>query len=100
MASDKSGLVLVEEPESHQHARSLRQVAQLFWQATAQGKQIVAATHSLEYIDAQFLDATPEQLSRAVVFRTFLKDGELRAVRVPGEKVRELRLEIGEDLRR
>ncbi len=102
IATDESGLSLVEEPETFLHVGALPQVARLFWEATAapRNQQIVATTHSLEYLDAQFLDATDEELARAALFRLSLRHGELRAVRVPGEKVRELRADIGEDLRR
>lgn len=102
IASDESGLSLIEEPESFLHVGALSQVARLFWEACAapRNQQIIATTHSLEYLDAQFLNASEEQLQRSALFRLSLKRGELRAVRVPGEKVRELRAEIGEDLRR
>lgn len=102
IASDESGLSLIEEPESFLHVGALPQVARLLWEASAgpRNQQIIATTHSLEYLDAQFLVATEEQLERSALFRLSLKRGELRATRVAGEKVRELRAEIGEDLRR
>jgi hypothetical protein len=101
IAADNSGLILVEEPETYLHVGALQQVAKLFWQAVfaQKPKQIVAATHSLELIDALF-GYEAADLSKAALFRLSLRKGELKAVRVPGEKVRELRSEIGEDLRR
>ena len=101
LAADQSGLVLVEEPETYLHVGAYSKVAQLFWQAAnaAKPKQIVATTHSLEFVDALFGFAGVDP-SKATLFRLSLAKGELKSVRVPGDKVRELREEIGEDLRR
>jgi hypothetical protein len=62
--------------------------------------QVVLTTHSLELIDALFQGAPPERLAESALYRLSLTGGELKAVRVPGEKVLELRTEIDEDLRR
>ena len=101
IAEDKSGLVLIEEPETHLHVGALSQISKLLWQAVKgdKPKQIFLTTHSLELIDALF-DAESADLDRAVVYRLSLKNGQLKGVRVPGPAVRELRAEIGEDLRR
>ena len=101
LAADKSGIVLVEEPETYLHFSALQQIARLFWQTVtaAPAKQIVATTHSLELLDALF-GFEGADLTKAALFRLSLRGGKLKAVRVAGEKVRELRAEIGEDLRR
>ena len=98
-------LTLLEEPETYLHVGALKQVSKLFWQATKPtpdglGRQLIITTHSLEYLDAQFLDATEDELARAAVVRLSLADGQLTSVTIPGPTVRELRAEIGEDLRR
>lgn len=92
--------VLLEEPEVHLHPRAIGQLASLFWRAVGRGLRLVAATHSLELLDALVEPASDADLDKLTVFRLALRSGELRAVRVPGVKVRELRHEISEDLRR
>ena len=56
IAADKSGLILVEEPETYLHVGAYAQVARLFWQTINTGgpRQVVATTHSLEMLDAIF----------------------------------------------
>lgn len=98
LAADQSGLVLVEEPETFLHVGALGQVAKILWRA-ADKKQIFLTTHSLEMIDAIF-DSEAARPDRAALFRMSLRKGELKAVRVPGARAKELRAEIGEDLRR
>lgn len=93
---------LLEEPEVHLHPRAIGQLAKLLWSAVDRHLQIVAATHSLELLDAIVEAAGDEsaELRHMVVYRLALDRGELRTVRIPGPKVRELRQEIAEDLRR
>jgi hypothetical protein len=111
MASSDAQFTLIEEPETFLHVGALPQIARLFWEATMpqatgpNGKQpparhILVTTHSLEYLDAQFLNASEEELSRAALVRLSLRHGRLKTVRIAGSKVKELREEIGEDLRR
>jgi energy-coupling factor transporter ATP-binding protein EcfA2 len=111
MASSDVRFTLIEEPETFLHVGALPQVARLLWEATkpkAAGPQgerpperhVLVTTHSLEYLDAQFLNASEEELSRAALVRLSLRQGRLKAVRISGSKVKELREEIGEDLRR
>jgi predicted ATPase len=100
IAADSSGIIVVEEPETYLHVGALSQVAKLFWQAVLdQKKQIIAATHSLEFIDALFAHPGAD-IANAALFRLSLRQGRLKVVRVAGEKVRELRADIGEDLRK
>jgi hypothetical protein len=47
-----------------------------------------------------FLSAHDDELRRSAVVRMALRDGQLSSVSIPGPRVRELRTEIGEDLRR
>ena len=111
MASSDAQFTLIEEPETFLHVGALTQVARLLWEVTSpqaaapDGKQpserhVLVTTHSLEYLDAQFLNASDEELSRAALVRLSLRQGRLKAVRIDGAKVKELREEIGEDLRR
>jgi hypothetical protein len=98
IAADQSGLVLLEEPETFLHVGALAQVAKVLWQAIGK-KQLVITTHSLELIDAIF-ESPSAQPDKAALYRMSLRKGELKAVRVPGMRAKELRAEIGEDLRR
>ena len=111
MASSDARFTLIEEPETFLHVGALPQIARLFWEATTpqsagpNGEQpparhVLVTTHSLEYLDAQFLNASEEELSRAALVRLSLRQGRLKTVRIDGSKVKELREEIGEDLRR
>lgn len=99
LATLQGGLALIEEPEAFQHPRSLDQMAGLLVSAVEAGTQVVATTHSLELID-RVLERAEGELGKVVIYRLALDSGLLRAVRVPGEKARELRQEIDEDLRR
>jgi hypothetical protein len=73
IAADQSGLVLIEEPETHLHVGALGLLSKLLWQAVkaAEPKQIFITTHSLELIDALF-GAERAELDRAVVYRLSL----------------------------
>lgn len=98
----EGSLALLEEPEVHLHPRGVAQLATLLWSAVGRGLQIVAATHSLELLDAilEAADEREETLQKLAVFRLALQDGQLKVVRIPGPKVLEMRREIAEDLRR
>lgn len=111
LASSDARFMLIEEPETFLHVGALPQVARLLWEATSPqpagpdgtrppDRHVIVTTHSLEYLDAQFLSASDEELSRAALVRLSLRQGLLKAVRIDGPKVKELREEIGEDLRR
>lgn len=102
---EDAATVLVEEPENHLHVGAMANIARLFWQATAPapggfGRQVIVTSHSLDFIDALFLEASDEELRRSAVVRMALRDGVLTSVAVPGPRVSELRGELGEDLRR
>lgn len=99
LASRPESVILLEEPEIHQHPGSLQQAARALLTAAARNVQVVLSTHSLELIDALVAQADPAALDRMAVFRLALVGGQLRAHRVPGPKVRVLRQELAEDLR-
>ncbi len=100
LAAQAGGLVLVEEPEVHQHPRSLKMSAQAIVAAVKRGIQVVLATHSLELIDSLIEAAEAEaQLEALSVQRLLLNDGLLDAKRFPGEQVRRIRSELELELR-
>jgi AAA ATPase domain/AAA domain, putative AbiEii toxin, Type IV TA system len=75
-------LLLVEEPECHQHPGSLRRfAAAVCAQAKVQEVQLLLTTHSLECVQA-FLDGAAEAGSEGAVFHLSLSDGMLDARRL------------------
>lgn len=101
LAAVRSGLALIEEPEVHQHPRSLHQSAKVLHAAAARGIQVVLSTHSLDLIDSLVASADGEAgLERLRVVRIArTKDGELRCSTYAGREVAEARNAVGEDLR-
>lgn len=89
--------VLLEEPECFQHPSSILRLALQIWDAIHRGVRVALSTHSLELLNHIFL-AEIAQLERSAVFFTWLKDGELTAVKILGRNAAE-RLDAGEDLR-
>lgn len=99
LASRPSGLALVEEPETHQHPRSLRQTARVIIEATERGMQVVLSTHSVELIDMFLDELSGERLARLSVHRLSLLDGELVATVSTGDEVVFARRQVEQDLR-
>ena len=99
-ACGDGGTALLEEPEAHQHPRTLRLMAQGICESVKRGVQVVLTTHSLELIDnllhfageADILDRTAVHLLR-------LRDNILSATRVDGGAARFQVLEMESDLR-
>lgn len=99
LATRPQGLVLIEEPEIHQHPRALHQSAKTLLASVRRGLQVVLSTHSLELIDALLLEATQEDLQRFSVYRLKLNEGELVSSRLSGDGLAFARAQIEEDLR-
>jgi len=99
LAIRSKGLVLIEEPEVHQHPRALHQSAKALLASVRRGLQVVLSTHSLELIDALLLEATQEDLQRFSVYRLKLNEGELVSSRLSGDGLAFARAQIEEDLR-
>lgn len=76
------GLVLIEEPETHQHPRMLEQTAQLIWKAVERGVQIVLSTHSMAFIDALRTHAPAYAQSDLSIHRLELEKGILAVNRI------------------
>ncbi len=99
-ACDQGGMALLEEPEVHQHPRSLRLMAQGICAAVKRDVQVILTTHSLELIESLLHAAAESQtLDRTSMHLVRLRDGELSATRVAGEVAKFQIVEIGEDLR-
>jgi hypothetical protein len=96
------GLALIEEPECFQHPGALAELVRVLWSAIEGGTQIIMSTHSIELFDLLCEEAKKHDqgLERFGVFRTALREGQLRAVRVPGADAIAMRENLAEDLRR
>ena len=93
------GVVLLEEPEVHQHPGAMRQTVRAILSAVRRGIQVVLSTHSLEFIDILLAESSEEDLEKLSAFRLQLEQGALKSCRLPGPEVAFSRNEIGNDLR-
>ena len=93
------GVVLLEEPEVHQHPAALRQSARAIAAAVARGVQVILSTQSLELLDALLAEMPESLLERMTLYKLILETGQLRASGMPGGDVAVLRKAIEEDLR-
>ena len=92
-------LLLLEEPEAHQHPACIQRTAKAIVEASRKDVQIVLSTHSLELIDYLLLKSEEEDLKRMALFKVVLKNGELLSSRLAGQEVMLERETIEEDLR-
>ncbi len=99
LASKEVDVVLLEEPEAHQHPGAIRQSAKAVWAAVRQGVQVVISTHSLELIDFLLGEAGEEDIEKLSVYRLALEDGKLLSNRLTGAEARFSRVQIEDDLR-
>lgn len=99
LAAQPSGLALVEEPEAHQHPRSMFQGAKAIAAAVRRGIQVIVSTHSIEFIDA-LIDALEEsELDKLSVHRISLQEHHLVSTVSAGEDLIYFRRQVEEDLR-
>ncbi len=100
LALVKDGVVLVEEPETHQHYRTINLSAKAIWGAVKRGIQVILTTHSLELIDA-LIETRPDDVPETdfSLFRTTLRDGILITQCHSGAEVVYARQEMEADLR-
>jgi predicted ATPase len=99
LAVSPAGLVLVEEPEIHQHPAAISQTAKAVLAAVRRTVQVVISTHSLELIDALLMHATDDDRLAMALFRLHLLDGELRSSRLDGADMALSRTQVEDDLR-
>lgn len=100
LASRPNGVVLLEEPEVHQHPGAIQQTARAIWAAIRRGIQVVISTHSLDLIDSLVFEVqNEEELNQMSVYRLLLVEGCLRSSRTAGSEITFARATIGEDLR-
>lgn len=98
LASRSGGVVLLEEPEVHQHPRAIWQTAAVILASLRRDIQVILSTHSLELIQT-IVRLAGDQLDQVGVFRTVLSDGALQMARFAGEELDFALNEVEEDLR-
>jgi len=102
LAGSRRGTVLLEEPEAHQHPRSIRQAAAAIVEAARRGLQIILTTHSLDLIDNLLALLEPSEVADPgfmILVRSRLEGGTLVTTRLSAEDGERARVEISEDLR-
>jgi predicted ATPase len=99
LAARPQGVVLVEEPELHQHPGALRQSARAILAAVRRNVQVILTTHSLEFIDDLVSESTDEELNLLSLYSMQLEDGTLKLFRKAGPDVAFARTQIHDDLR-
>jgi predicted ATPase len=100
LATGPHALILLEEPEVHQHPAAIVESAKVILAAVRHGAQVVVSTHSLELIDGLVANAQGTDLEAFCVMRLKLDEsGELRSVRVAGPDVAIERGNLDSDLR-
>ena len=99
LAARPNGVVLLEEPEVHQHPGAIRQTIRVILAAVRRNIQVVLTTHSLELIDALLAESSDEDLEKLALYRMELDDGRLISARMTGPEVAFSRIEIENDLR-
>lgn len=99
LAARPNGVVLIEEPEVHQHPAAIRQTIRAILAAVRRDIQVVLTTHSLELIDILVAESSDEDIEKLSLYRLELEEGRLIAVRKPGPEVASSRGEIEDDLR-
>jgi len=98
LAMMKDTLLLLEEPECHQHPGSLERLARALTRlAREQEVQLLISTHSAECVRA-FLEAAEAVGSEGTVFHLSLTDGQQEARRLDQEAVETLQA-TGVDVR-
>jgi ABC-type cobalamin/Fe3+-siderophores transport system ATPase subunit len=98
-AARRRGMVLIEEPELHQHPAAIARSARVLVAAARAEIQVVLSTHSLEFIDSILVAADEQDLQRLSVFRLKLDNGGLISHRLLGPDVAQARQVIEDDLR-
>ncbi|MHB2019147.1 MAG: AAA family ATPase [Candidatus Xenobia bacterium] len=99
LATRRCGVVLLEEPEIHQHPAALRLCARVIWATVERDIQVILTTHSLDLIDMLLAEAPADKLDRLSVFRFRLDNGRLLSSQTVGADVALSRTEIQDDLR-
>lgn len=102
LSSPPGGTVLLEEPEVHQHPRTLLWAAKAVVTAVRRGVQVIMTTHSLDLLDKLMAELSDAELQDSIfmsVIRTSLADGVLSAISMSAKEAEAARTVLQEDLR-
>lgn len=91
LAITPHGMILIEEPETHQSPRMIAQIAQLIWAAVDRGVQVVASTHNLTFIEALRAQAPTWAQSDLSIMALGLEKGKLTSERIGTQDVEAMR---------
>ena len=96
----KNGILLIDEIETAIHTKALKEIFSWFLKACKKyNVQVFATTHSLEAIDA-IIDSCPDgNLDDINVYRLERFKGRLHSRRIHGEKLWNIRHNLGQDVR-
>jgi hypothetical protein len=99
LATLPGGVVLLEEPEVHEHPSAIWQTARAISASVRRGAQVILTTHSLELVDGLLAALAPGEIAMLSLYRLKLADGVLQKSRLDGEDVSLSRGDVGDDLR-
>ncbi len=100
LAACQHGVVLLEDPEVHQHPGAMRQTAQAILAAVRSDVQVILSTHSLELIDALLAAVeSKDELDKLSLYGLRLDDGCLKSYRLSGPDIAFSRTKVEDDLR-
>lgn len=99
MAQCKGGVLLIDELESSIHYSALRKFADwIFHTARRLEVQVFATTHSLECIDA-ILGSKTLKMDDLSLFKLTRRKNLIDCKRIPGSTLKDIRYELGQDVR-
>jgi len=99
LLSRNEPLVLIEEPEVHQHPGCIRWTADALLRASRNETQMLITTHSLDLIDYLIDQASEDDLEHIALYMLKLDNGQLKTSRLTGHDVKTEREQISRDLR-
>jgi len=99
--SVEKGIILIEEPELHQHIGSMEFIAEAIIKSRKEREnQVFITTHSLEFIDLVLRKAKKYDMGKEIsIYRISLKNGELKYRLYSYEEALKAREEFEVDLR-
>ena len=98
LAAPEGSLLLLEEPERHQHPRSLVLSCKAIWKTIQAGCQVVISTHNLEVLD-YLLATAGGHCQQLTTYRLRLRNGISEVTRFDCDDLQHCRTLLEEDLR-
>jgi energy-coupling factor transporter ATP-binding protein EcfA2 len=99
LAASTADVLLVEEPEVHQHPSSMRALARVLVAAVKSEKQVIVTTQSLEMIDLLVAAAGDDLVEALSLYNLALREGKVVSARRLGADVKHARVDSELDLR-